>query len=233
VSCRGCSKNHEADITRIRRRDEDSHWGTSFNQTSNGVPSRSIPDYDGRRRYRSRNANRTASQAASRSNGPNSARSNRNSSYHSGPLRTPAHSSNPSFDENITSQRRSVTPHPTITSTPIWSSPPQAQTTAAGRPSSLPTERSPLGEASEVRDDSTTPRSPNGNNTISQWQGNNTTSGTLFHNWVTATTSNGRPVSATFINEMPNARLQQPHQYHMSNSTEAEFTPHMGAYMRR
>ena len=214
-----------------------------------------MPDYDGRRRARGhRSVSRTASQTTSRSNVPSSTRATRNTNTQSGPLRTPTHSSTPSFDENITSQRRSVTPHPTITGNISWSSPTQGQTATSGRPSSLPTERSPLGDPSDVRDDITGPHTPNGSNAIASphvdrhWSDNNNAPGSMFNGWISPTTNNGRPLSATFINEMPQARLLQLNDDlnslnsynqnnrlppYISNSNAAEFASQSGSLGRR
>jgi len=237
------------------RRREDYDWSTSFNQSSIGIPSRSMPDYDGRRRYRGRHSvSRTATQASGRANGPNSNRLARNVSLQSGPMRAPIYSSTPSFDENSASQRRSVTPHPTITGIPTWSSPPQLQSTASGRPSSLPTERSPLGEATEVRPNALGSRTPSGSSTMSTplidtpWleshhAANNTPAG-----WRMPITSNGRPASTSFINDMPQSRLQQLHEDldslgvhtqnhrlppYMTASNDADADAHMGSVNRR
>jgi hypothetical protein len=202
------------------RRREDYDWSTSFSHSSIGLPSRSMPDYDGRRRYRGRHSvSRTATQAAGRANGPNSTRSARNVNLQSGPLRAPVHSSTPSFDENSGSQRRSVTPHPTTTAgIPTWSSPPQLQSTTSGRPSSLPTERSPLGEATEVRPNTLSSRAPSGSSTISTshvetpWIDTNHVANNALVGWRMPITTNGRPASASFINDMPQSRLQQLHE---------------------
>jgi hypothetical protein len=201
------------------RRREDYDWSTSFNQSSIGLPSRSMPDYDGRRRYRGRHSvSRTATQAAGRANGPNSTRSARNGNLQSGPQRAPLHSSTPSFDENSGSQRRSVTPHPTIAGMPTWTSPPQLQPTASGRPSSLPTERSPLGEATEVRPNTLSSRTPSGSSTMSTplldtpWIDSHNAANNALVGWRMPITTNGRPASASFINDMPQSRLQQLHE---------------------
>lgn len=201
------------------RRREEYDWSTSFNQSSIGLPSRSMPDYDGRRRYRGRHSvSRTASQAAGRANGPNSTRSARNVNLQSGPIRAPVHNSTSSFDENSGSQRRSVTPHPTIAGIPTWSSPPQLQSTASGRPSSLPTERSPLGEATEVRPNALSFRTPSGNSTMptslldTPWIDSHHAANNALVGWRMPITTNGRPASTSFINDMPQSRLQQLHE---------------------
>jgi hypothetical protein len=188
---------------------------------------------------------RTASQTANRTSGLSSARSSRTPNLQTGPMRTPVHSNTPSFDENSTSQRRSVTPHPTITGHPTWSSPPQIQPTVAGRPSSLPTERSPLGEANDVRPDNMGSRTSSGSSTISNpldrpWSDNSSHSVNSFTGWMIPT-SNGRPASATFINEMPQVRLQQLHDDfqnnrlppYLSSSNEAAFNSQTGNLIRR
>jgi hypothetical protein len=213
-----------------------------------------MPDYDGRRRYRGRHSvSRTATQAAGRANGPNSSRSARNVNLQSGPMRTPVHSSAPSFDENSASQRRSVTPHPTITGTPTWSSPPQLQSTASGRPSSLPTERSPLGEATEVRPNALNSRTPSGSSTMSTpldqpWMDSHHTVNNVPVGWRMPITSTGRPASTSFLNDMPQSRLQQLHEDldslggHIQNyrlppymlaSNDADPDNHMGGVNRR
>jgi len=198
---------------------DDYDWSSSFNQNSIGHSSRSMPDYDGRRRYRGRHSvSRMATQAAGRANGPNSTRSARNVNLQPGPLRAPVHSSTPSFDENSGSQRRSVTPHPTIAGIPTWSSPPQLQSTASGRPSSLPTERSPLGEATEVRPNALNSRTPSGGSTMSTslldttWIDSHHAANSALVGWRMPTTNNGRPASTSFINDTPQSRLQQPHE---------------------
>lgn len=206
-----------------------------------------MPDYDGRRRYRGRhNVSRMATQTASRTNGPNSTRSARNVNLPPGPMRAPTHSSTPSFDENSTSQRRSVTPHPTIAGTNTWSSPPQMQSITSGRPSSLPTERSPLGEGTELRPNGLSSRTLSGSSTISmplidhEWTDAHHTSNNAPLGWRMPMTSNGRPASASFINDSPQSRLQQLHEDlgvhlqnnrlppYMTTSNEADLDPHMG-----
>lgn len=235
----------------MRRRD-DYDWGASFSQSSIGLPSRSIPDYDGRRRYRGRHSvSRMATQTAGRSNGFSSTRSARNVNLQPGPMRAPIHSSTPSFDENSTSQRRSVTPHPTITGTYTWSSPPQIQSAASGRPSSLPTERSPLGEAAEVPPNIPGSRTPSGGSTMStpftdhEWNDSHHTSNNALLGWRMPITDNGRPASASFINDISRSRLQQIHDdlgahlrnnrppLYMTASNEADLDPHTGSQNRR
>jgi hypothetical protein len=178
-----------------------------------------MPDFDGRRRYRGRHSvSRTATQAAGRANGPNSNRLSRNVSLQGGPMRAPVHSSISSFEENSASQRRSVTPHPTITGIPTWSSPPQLQSTTSGRPSSLPTERSPLGAAVEVRPNAPSSRTPSSSSTTSTavvetpWLESHHAANNPPVDWRTPVTSNGRPASTSFINDMPQSRLQQFHE---------------------
>jgi hypothetical protein len=240
-----------ADKHRLRRRDEN-EWMSSANQSSTGPSSRSIPDHDGRRRsYRARHSvSRTVTQPTIRANGPSATRSNRNAATQSGPMRTPIHSSTPSFDENSTAGQRSITPHPTNTGQSIWLSPSVTEVPISDRPSSLPTERSPLGEGSEGV------RTTTGNNTMSnslrdraldrEWLRNQVTSGNMSQNWMMPSTLNGRPASATFHNELPHMRLQQlqdglnvlhnhtrqPPPY-QSTSSEAEFDPRTGGFIRR
>jgi hypothetical protein len=193
-----------------------------------------MPDYDGRRRYRGRhNVTRMATQIAGRTNGSNSNRSARSVNLPSGPMRAPIHSNTPSFDENSTSQRRSVTPHPTIAGTNTWSSPPQIQSTASGRPSSLPTERSPLGEGTELRPNVLGSRTPSGSSTMSvplldhEWTDAHHTGNNGPIGWRMPMTNNGRPASASFINDMN--RLPP----YMPISNEADLDPHTGSWNNR
>jgi hypothetical protein len=171
-----------------------------------------MPDYDGRRRFRGRHSvSRTATQIANRPNGQSSTRSSRNSNPPSGPMRTPIHSSTPSFDDTTASQRRSVTPHPTLVGIPTWTSQSQSPPATSERLSTLPTERSSPGDANEASRDILGPRTPNGSITMAtpplerSWSEANNASIEPYNGWV----SSGRPASATFINEMPQARLQQ------------------------
>jgi hypothetical protein len=189
-----------------------------------------------------------ATQTAGRTNGSNSTRSARNVNLPSGPMRAPIHSSTPSFDENSTSQRRSVTPHPTIAGATTWSSPPQLQSTASGRPSSLPTERSPLGEGTELRPNVLSSRTPSGSSTMSiplidhEWTEGQHISSNAPLAWRMPTTSNGRPASTSFINDLSQPRLHQFHEDlgahnrlppYMTTSNEADLDPHTGSLNHR
>lgn len=96
---------------------------------------------DTRRRFRGRH---TASRASPQGPGRGSARPNRNSLGSN--LRVTMQDM---LDNETSPQRRSITPYPTAEtsnrSTPLVASP-----TSSARPSSLPSTRSPLGEATET-----------------------------------------------------------------------------------
>jgi len=104
---------------------------------SQAYPARSVPDYDSRRRNRQRASSiRTSNQSNQNRSNPPVMRVQHNSNQ-----RSPGHSQRPSFDES-SSTPRSVTPHPAAlgpVSSPSFAAP--------GRPSSLPSESSPLREA--------------------------------------------------------------------------------------
>jgi hypothetical protein len=171
-----------------------------------------MPDYDGRRRFRGRHINsRAAPQIASRPNGQGSTRSTRNSNTSSGSARTSIHSSTPSFDENSASQRRSVTPHPTLVGIPGWAGQQQSPPNTSERSSNLATERSSPSEPNGVHRDVLGRHTSSGGMAMTtaplerSWSEANNASVEPFNGWV----SSGRPASATFINEMPQSRLHQ------------------------
>jgi hypothetical protein len=206
----GSSRSMTNRFARLSRHDDYS-WGDSNNQTSPGHLARSMPDYDGRRRFRGRHTVTRTPQISTRPNGQNPARSTRNSNPPSGPTRAQIHSSTPLFDDGTASQRRSVTPHPTLVGVPAWTSQPQSPPAAPERSSALPTERPPPGDPNEASRDVLGPRTLSGSTAVAtqplerSWSEANNASAEPFNGWV----SSGRPASATFINEMPQARLHQ------------------------
>jgi hypothetical protein len=120
---------------------------------SQAYPARSVPDYDSRRRNRQRASSiRTSNQSnQNRSNPPVMRGVQHNSNQHS-----PGHSQRPSFEE-LSSTPSSVTPHPAALG-PVSS----LSFSTPVRPSSLPSESSPLREVTTAEQAQGPTRNPPG-----------------------------------------------------------------------
>lgn len=173
---------------------------------------RGMPEHEGGRNRRSRGRHslgRMSTQTAIRPSGSNVSRVRL--THTQPPMRTPIQPSL-SFDGGSTSQQRSITPHPA--GLPYWTPVPLSnQPTSSGRPSSLPNERSPLGQATEsaqinvpgstsTTNSGTASRPTSNENSLSP-----TSDGPPRPmGWTGPATANGRPASAEFLHEMPGSR---------------------------